>query len=317
MLRRLVVCSLALVALGLMTAQAQVMGKIEREAPKLWPPWSQSPSNGFNFTVPQIDNVPDLHGDIVDPQLVVFFAGNQFMATAELMDAFRLEHPDVRRIYWETLPPGILARQIEEGAIVIGNLRIAITPDIYTAGGKRIRQFEEQKRFDRVEQYAQNRLAIMVRKGNPKKVLSLNDLGRDDVRVSMPNPAWEGVAALITNSYKNAGGEQLVDRIMQEKVKDGTTFLTHIHHRQTPLRIMMGESDAGVVWYTEAQFQKMIGNPIDFVEIPAKQNMTGMYFAGLFKNAPHAQAAREFMDFLMSEKAQAIFRKYGFLPPAK
>jgi len=317
MLRNLIICCLTLAVLGIAVSQAQDSGKHGTDASKLWPPWSQSPSNGFNFTVQQIDNVPDLHGDIVDPQLVVFFAGNQFMATAELMDAFRREHPEVQRIYWETLPPGILAKQIEQGAVIIGNLRIAITPDIYTAGGKRIRQFEEQKRFDRVEQYAQNRLAIMVRKGNPKKVLSLNDLGRNNVRVSMPNPAWEGVATLITSSYKNAGGEQLVDRIMQEKVKDGTTFLTHIHHRQTPLRIMMGESDAGVVWYTEAKFQKMIGNPINLVEIPAKQNVTGMYFAGLFKNAPHAQAAREFMDFLMSEKAQAIFRKYGFLPPAK
>jgi molybdate transport system substrate-binding protein len=287
----------------------------EAKGTRVWPPWSPPPANGLNFTIPQIDNVPDLHGDIVDPQLVIFFAGNQFMVTHELMDAFRQAHPEIQRIYWETLPPGILARQIDNGALIIGNLRIAIKPDIYTAGARRIKEFQQQNRFESVETYAQNRLAIMVSKGNPKRIKSLKDLGRSDVRVSMPNPEWEGVANLITDSYKKAGGKELVTQIMKDKVQNGTTFLTHIHHRQTPIRLMLGESDAGVVWYSEARFQQMIGNPIDMVEIPPDQNMTGTYLAGVFKDAPHAEAARAFAGFLLTNQAQAIFRKYGFSGP--
>jgi molybdate transport system substrate-binding protein len=281
---------------------------------RIWPPWNPPPSGGVNFTVDQIDNVPDLHGDIVGPQLVVFFAGNQFMATDELMAAFRQAHPEVQRIYWETLPPGILAKQIEQGAVIIGNLRIAIKPDIYTAGTRRIQQFQDQGRFESVETYARNRLAIMVRKGNPKGVRSLKDLGGSGVRVSMPNPEWEGIANQIIGAYRKAGGEELANRIMREKVRSGTTFLTQIHHRQTPVRIMRGESDAGVVWYSEARFQQIIGNPIDLIEIAPDQNVTATYIAGVFKDAPHAAAARAFATFLVSAKAQAIFRKYGFLP---
>ena len=37
------------------------------------PPWNTPPENSFIFTVPGIDNVPDLFGDINDPQLVLFF----------------------------------------------------------------------------------------------------------------------------------------------------------------------------------------------------------------------------------------------------
>ena len=290
------------------------MAAAQKTTSKIWPPWSPPPA-GFNFTIQQINNVPDLHGDIVDPQLVVFFAGNQFMATAELMQAFRQEHPEVQRIFWETLPPGILARQMEQGAVIIGNLRIAIKPDIYTAGTRRIKPMQEQRLFTNVVTYARNRLAIMVARGNPKNVLGLRDLGRADVRVSMPNPEWEGVAALITASYKKAGGEDLVSEIMQKKVNSGGTFLTQIHHRQTPLRIMLHESDAGVVWYSEARFQEMIGNPLSTIEIPAQQNTTGVYLAGVLKSAPHPEAARAFADFLVSGKAQQIFHKYGFLPP--
>ena len=62
------------------------------------------------FTVPGVDNVPDLFGDINDPQLVVFFAGNQFMCIDDLMAAFRKGHPQYKRIFAETLPPGILAK---------------------------------------------------------------------------------------------------------------------------------------------------------------------------------------------------------------
>lgn len=308
---------LLLTAVVCLPATVLAQKSTEPKGAKIWPPWNPPPTNGLNFTIPQIDDVPDLHGDIVDPQLVVFFAGNQFMVTPELMDAFRQEHPDVQRIYWETLPPGILAKQIDQGALIIGNLRIAIKPDIYTAGARRISLLEQQNRFQSVETYAQNKLAIMVHTGNPKGIRSLKDLARNDVRVSMPNPEWEGVANLITESYKKAGGDDLVNRIMKTKVQDGTTFLTHIHHRQTPIRIMLGESDAGVVWYSEVHFQQMIGNPIEMVEIPADQNMSGIYQAGIFKDAPHAKTAREFANFLLSDKAQAIFRQYGFSgPPA-
>jgi molybdate transport system substrate-binding protein len=268
---------------------------------------------GFNFTVSGIENVPDLHGEIVNPELVVFFAGNQFMVVPDLFEAFRSTFTQHQRIFVETLPPGILAQQIEKGSLVIGNLKITLAPDVYTAGRKRIDESKAKGWFDETAPYAKNRLAIMVYKGNPKNIRSLQDLGRPDVRVSMPNPNWEGIAENIIDAYKKAGGKRLEETIMVEKVKVGTTFLTHIHHRQTPIRIMKGESDAGPVWYTEAYFQKMIGNPIDLVEIPEKDNVVGIYVAAKMKNALHKEAAPNFFRFLRSEKAQSIYKKYGFL----
>src|SRR5665213_4211869 len=71
------------------------------------PPWNTPPHSPVMFTVPGIDNVPDLYGDINDPQLVVFFAGNQFMCMDDLMAGFKKEYPAYQRIFAETLPPGI------------------------------------------------------------------------------------------------------------------------------------------------------------------------------------------------------------------
>ncbi|MGY0041339.1 hypothetical protein [Pedobacter sp. NJ-S-72] len=61
------------------------------------PPWNTPPESEVQFTVPGVDNVPDLFGDINDPQLVVFFAGNQFMVIDELISAFKKKHPQYQR----------------------------------------------------------------------------------------------------------------------------------------------------------------------------------------------------------------------------
>jgi molybdate transport system substrate-binding protein len=282
-----------------------------------WPPWSGTQPQGKDFTIDLIDNAPDLHGDIIDPQLIVFFAGNQFMVVSDLMAAFKEDHPQIRRIYVETLPPGILEDQMAQGTLVIGNLRLAVgTPDIFTGGKGRIAKLQKDKDWfsDEVD-YARNRLAIMVARGNPGGVHALADLGRDSIRVSMPNPQWEGIGGKIVEAYHEAGGADLVKRIMTDKVEDGTTFLTHIHHRQTPLRLMLGMSDAGPVWDTEARFQMKRGHPIELIEIPARYNVIVTYTAGVLKQAPHPEAAKDFLAFLTSARGQAVYRSYGFLPP--
>ncbi len=282
------------------------------------PPWIETPTGGKAFHLNCVNDIADLHGDIVDPQLVVFFSGNQFMVTAELMAAFQKKFPAYKRIYWQTLPPGIQVEQVAQGALVMGALRITHKPDVFTASQSRIMELNQQKGwFGRTEDYARNRLAIMVSKGNPQGIEGLADLGREKVRVAMPDPEWEGIGNVIIRSYKKAGGQELVDKIMQAKKEDKTTFMTMMHHRQTPMRIMEGRSDCGPTWYTEPLFQKKIGNPIDMVEIPDKFNEVVTYTAARMKAAPHPRAAQDFLDFMVGAKGQAIYRKHGFMPPAK
>lgn len=274
------------------------------------PPWNTPPKSAVEFTIQGINNVPDLYGDIVDPQLVVFFAGNQFMCIDELLAGFKKKHPQIERIFAETLPPGILAKQIEGGSLTIGNLRITHKPDVYTAGKSRIDLMKDH--FSRIETYAFNQLSLMVPKGNPKKVQGLADLKSKNVRVSMPNPAWEGIGRQIKAAYRNAGGEALDKAIMETKVKDGSTYLTRIHHRESPLRILLGNSDVAPVWTSEVVYQKMIGHPVEEVKIPQEQNVKATYRAGRLKNAPRPEAADLFMDYLISDEAKKIYKKYGF-----
>lgn len=274
------------------------------------PPWNTPPESAVNFTIPGIDNIPDLYGEIENPQLVIFFAGNQFMVIDDLIKTFKKEHPQYERIFVETLPPGILAKQIQGGSLTIGNLKITHTPDIYTAGQRRITEMADY--FDQTIAYATNKLTLMVPKGNPKNIKSLQDLRRKDVRISMPNPAWEGVGEQIKTAYRKAGGEELVHAIMEEKVKDKSTYLTKIHHRESPLRILEGQADVAPVWYSEAFFQKMINHPIESITIPDSENIKAKYMAGKLKKSKNKQAAIDFMAYLQSTSAKNIYKKYGF-----
>jgi ABC-type molybdate transport system substrate-binding protein len=289
--------------------------------PGVFPPWTKGANNpaldkGYEFQVPDIDNVPDLHGNPSQALLVLFVGGNQFMVMPGLMRAFETEHPELRgRIFYETLPPGILTKQIAAGGtITLGNFTLQVQADIYEAGLNAVQEMEKAQIVGSPVSYATNDLEIMVRRGNPLNIRSLSDLGNDKVRLSMPNPDWEGVARQIGMSMEKTGGAALVDKVMKQKVKDGSTFLTQIHHRQTPIRILNGQSDAGVTWASEVKFQEQIGNPIAGVIIPTAQNTNATYGAAMLKNAPHREAAAAWLSFLGSEAAQKAYAAYGFKP---
>ena len=294
---------------GALTLRAQTM-----------PPWSKGTNDpavqGYVFRVPDVDNVPDLHGNPEDARLVLFIGGNQFFVLPQLVAAFERHHPELKgHIFYETLPPGILRKQIAANdTLTLGNLTIRVKPDVYEAGTRAVEQMEKNGQLKDVVEYVTNDLAIMIHSGNPKHIQSLRDLGRADVRLSMPNPEWEGVARQIAASLRKAGGDELERKVYQDKVKNGSTELSEIHHRQTPMRIMNGSADAGVTWESEVRFQESIGNPIEGVKIPAAQNTTAVYAGGVMADAPHAAAAAEWLAFLKTDEAQAIYRQFGFKP---
>jgi molybdate transport system substrate-binding protein len=287
-----------------------------------FPPWQHGENNdatqrGFEFTVPQVDDLADFHGDVSDPKLVLYVGGNYFFAMAPLVAAFEQQHPEFKgRIYWETIPPGLLVKQIEAGGtITSGNMTWTAKPDAYLAGLKKVQGLIDQGVLTGpAVPYVTNTLTIMVPAGNPGHVKDLSDLGRPDVHLAMPNPEFEGIARQIEASLKKAGGDALATTVYKTKVADGSTVLTHIHHRQTPLFLMQGRAQAGVTWQSEAIFEEQVGNPITHVDIPSAQTTTAVYAGAEVKGAAHPEAARLWLSFIRSPKALSIFERYGFKP---
>ena len=286
----------------------------------VYPPWSHGDNNpalqqGLQLTVPEVDNLPDFHGSLNDPKLVIFVGGNYFFAMAPLVKAFEAQHPALKgRIYYITIPPGLLIKMMEQGnTITVGNMTWTVAPDVFAAGMKKVQeQVDAGLVLGPPTPYVTNDLTIMVPKGNPAGITSVADLGKPGVRLVMPNPAWEGIARQVQATLRKAGGDSLETLVYDTNVKNGRTILTQIHHRQSPLFLMQGRADAGITWKSEAIFQEESGHPIGHVDIPAADNTTAVYAAGVVKGAPHPAAARQWIEFLRSPAALAIFERYGF-----
>jgi ABC-type molybdate transport system substrate-binding protein len=315
------IAAACLAALFAMSAIAADIAKVPVYPPNVYPPWQKGANNdavgrGIDFTVPEVDNLPDFHGNPFDAKLILYVGGNYFFALAPLVKAFETANPDFKgRIFWETLPPGILAKQLDAGGTVtVGNMTFTAKADAYIAGLGAVQRLVDQGKLEAAVPYVTNVLTIMVPKGNPAKVKGLADLARAGLRLAMPNEDTEGVSDQIKLSLKKAGGDALVARVYQAKAKDGSTYLTEIHHRQTPMLLMQGRADAGVTWRSEAMFQEQVGNPIAHIDIPDAQNTSGVYAGGVVKGAAHADAARKWLDFLKSPEAMRIFSGYGFSP---
>ncbi|WP_456433191.1 molybdate ABC transporter substrate-binding protein [Thermosulfuriphilus sp.] len=270
------------------------------------------------------ERMDDLHGLewVEEADLILFVAGNQFMVMPELMAAFKERHPEIKRIFYETLPPRLELKQILAGGARFGGQIITARPDVYASvsleGMKRLEEaglIEKGSYFI----YLHNRIVLMVREGNPKGIKTIADLGREDIRLSQPNPEFEDIAIYILEMYREAGGQALVRRIMEEKVKEGTTLLTVVHHRETPQRLVDGICDVGPVWATEVIEAQRKGLPFTMIDpqAPLDQRDKVNYYIVALKEAPHPEAARKFLDFIKTPLAQGIYARYGFVPEFK
>jgi len=263
----------------------------------------------------------DLHNlEIADrADLVLFVAGNQFMVMEELLSVFQERFPAIENVYYETLPPGLELKQILAGGAVFQDRIIDVRPDVYASVSEDAMKELEQASLIPTGEYSlylHNRITIMVPEGNPANINTVPDLGRDDVRISQPNPEYEDIAFYIIDMYRDAGGDRLVHRIMEEKREEGTTILTVVHHRETPLRIVKGTVDAGPVWATEVINAKSNGLPVDEVEpgpdLDQRQRIN--YYVGRLKTARNPENAERFIEFILSPPAQDVYKKYGFVP---
>lgn len=270
----------------------------------------------------------DVNGDIKFGQisdsytsdLVMYLAGNQFMAIEELIKDFQKKNPDIKTVYVETSPPGqILKAQIlKQGKI--GGKKTAQNPDLFASVNlMHLKKLKKKNVMSDYMIYTHNKLELMVAKGNPKKIKGPKDLGRRDLVQSHPNPLNESI-------FKFYGAQMLKDLGLYDKVTankkcmgcwavDGKTWFTKRHHRETPHRIENGKADVGIVWTTDVRHAKAKGRKIDGVNIPAPYNMANKvgYAIGVLKTGRNSYNASRYLAYLGTDAAQNIYKKYGFV----
>lgn len=264
------------------------------------------------------------YGNIADSytaDLVMYLAGNQFMVMEDLMKDFQSKNPDIKTVYIETIPPGqIYKKQLLQQGEINGE-KTAMNPDLFASVNiNHLKNLNKKGMMDEHIIYIHNKLELMVARGNPKGIKGPEDLVRDDLVQSHPNPLTEGI-------FKFYGSAMLKDMGLHEKVTGGKqckscwavkgkTWFTSRHHRETPDRIENGQADVGIVWTSEVAYAKREGRPIDGVAIPAplnKQDQVG-YAIGPMLAGRNQDNTKRFLRYLATPKAQQIYAGYGFVP---
>jgi ABC-type molybdate transport system substrate-binding protein len=250
--------------------------------------------------------------------LILWLAGNQFFAMDDVVAKFEQEHSGVA-VGVITLPPGLLLSAIQGGGWTYDGKDFPGRPDVYASVNlghlKQLAQAGEMKTY---AIYMHNELQIAVARGNPKKVMNIEDLARPDVRTSMPNPVNEGIMQFYARKVLErhgiwqtiSGGKECVSCQSTER-----NWFTAVHHRETPDRIRDGKSDAGFVWKTEVLRAQRDNIPIDAVELPPADSLRDevSYAIGALNDAPHGENALIYLGFLATPAAQDAYARFGFV----
>ncbi len=255
---------------------------------------------------------------MADANLILWLAGNQFFAMDDISGTFQKNNSGTS-VGLITLPPGLLLQAIKEGGWVFAGKEYRGRPDIYASVNiGHLKELEKLGMMDQYMIYMHNELQIMVAKGNPKRIRGIDDLVRQDVRTSMPNPVNEGIMQFYIRKVLERHGLWQQISNGKECVSCQTTnnnWFTVVHHRETPARIESNQSDAGVVWKTEVLAALRTGAPIEAVELPPEDSLREQvsYVIGALKSSSHAGAATSFLEFLRSPTGQDAYAKYGFV----
>jgi len=259
-------------------------------------------------------------GDSYTADLVMYLAGNQFMVMEELIKDFQAKHPGIATVYVETIPPGqILNGQLLQQGEIEGQ-KTAMNPDLFASVNLgHLKKMKAEGKMGEYAIYIHNKLELRVAEGNPKGIKGAEDLGRDDLVQSHPNPLTEGI-------FKFYGSEMLKDLGLFEKVTggqeckscwavEGKTWFTSRHHRETPDLIEKGEADVGIVWTTEVAHARAQGRPLEGVAIPAPLNKQDKvnYAIGILNTGRNQDNGAAFIEYLATDAAQGIYESYGFL----
>jgi sulfate transport system substrate-binding protein len=162
---------------------------------------------------------------------------------------------------------------------------------------------------------AQNSVVVMVvRKGNPEGLKSLDDLQSKDVDVITPNPFSSGSARWnIMAVYGNAieagkSPDQALDEVRTVLEK---TVAQPGSGRDALSAFTQGQGDVLLSYENEAIKAEEEGEDVEYVVPPATLLIETPI--AVTKDAPEP-AAQDFLDFIWSDEGQEIWAENGYRP---
>jgi len=147
-----------------------------------------------------------------------------------------------------------------------------------------------------------NKAAMMVRKGNPKKISpDLNIMKKSDYYVVIGNPDSGSIGKETKKILTKAGVFDDVLQNAREMTTDSKRLVDVLKD---------GEADLVINWYATSTW-KANRDYIDVLAIDDKYAKRKRLVLGLLNSAEYPIIARKFMTYAESEQGRRIFDRYG------
>jgi molybdate transport system substrate-binding protein len=146
-----------------------------------------------------------------------------------------------------------------------------------------------------------NQLVIVVPADSKLTIASPKDLLKTEVKkIALADPVAVP-AGVYTSKY-------LVDEGLWDKVKQKIVPVLDV--RATLASVESGNVEAGFVYKSDA----VISQKVKIVfEVPTEKGPKITYPIAIVKESRKKEAARDFMNYVLSPAGKATFKKYGFL----
>ena len=250
---------------------------------------------------------PAAHADKAEKtELIVFAAASMTETLTELKDKYEAANPGVT-ITYNFDSSGTLKTQIQEGADC--DLFISAAPKQMNALDASRDKDANPDGLDFVLEGSrinllENKVALVVPEGNPKKVESFDQLVEllkaGDVFFAMGNsdvPVGQYTQKILAFYELNE----------EELAKAGLiTYGSNV--KEVTTQVKEASVDCGVVYGTDA-----FSAGLEVVDTATKE-MCGqvIYPAAVMKNSAHIEAAQAFLDYLTGDEAMKVFEGVGF-----
>jgi molybdate transport system substrate-binding protein len=157
--------------------------------------------------------------------------------------------------------------------------------------------------------FAQNQLAIIIPKDNPGRIKSAADLGRSGVRVVLAAPTVP-VGNYARTAFANlskipAYGAQFAQNVEANVVSN------EVDVKAVVTKISLGEADAGVSYLTD--ITSGVAKSVASIPFPADTAPVADYPIAIVKASKNADAAKAFIDFILSPEGQGFLKERGFI----
>jgi len=297
-----------------------------------------------DLTEPTSNRVWDLHSHTSSCDVGLSTSGNYHMALKDLWyGKFLPENKDIVKDWFYTTSPPVSYAHVKTGLLAIGNWETSCKPTVAVGPKKLMKKLKTANYIEgKPVPIIQNQgNVLLVKKGNPKNIQTIWDLGRKGVSVVTSNPYSEpgsfgnysgSIYNIAKNDEKNAPdgltADKLYKKIFNSKGKYWKSGY-RIHHREVPWAVANGAADAGPMFYHLAVYAKKqfpelfdivpLGGTIDS-PVPLAGNKVGTMFIAKVKgdwNENQLKARDALIEGFQSEYFTEILKAHGLKRPKK